>query len=195
MIERLHTRWQDSRRRRAAKSLLTNLGIGTVSSIDDAVAQVGRLLGRRIVRLPLPERIPVGLSGLWLTCESDSGTPVDVILYRRSGEELGRQQDIGHELGHIVLRQLAAQDNRIARAAVRNGESSDDAATTQLLEALGDFLRRNRIDPKQVMTARREGTFGADEEILAEVIGSELVSRCQAGSRDEAPNFFGWPSE
>ncbi|MEU2033858.1 hypothetical protein [Nocardia amamiensis] len=67
-------------------------------TVDELVAAVERMRGRRIVRAPLPENAPVGLFGLWLARPAD-----DVVLHRKSSDPLMERHVVAHEVAHMLL--------------------------------------------------------------------------------------------
>ncbi len=88
---------QSSRRSRL-ESLVDRLQLRKGWTVDDLVTSVEQMRGRRIVRSPLPENMPVGLCGLWLARSDD-----DVVLHRKTSDPVMLRHVVAHEVAHMLL--------------------------------------------------------------------------------------------
>lgn len=128
-----------------------------VSTIDDAVMRMQQDRGRRIELLQWSFTEGT-LSGLWAAARVN-----DYIVYPQDALPTRRAAIIAHELAHMIL-----------------GHEPQERVegTEQLVRLLAPTL-----DPQIVCRMLARHSENTPEEIAAEQLGTEMLSRLQIGSR------------
>ncbi|WP_405163483.1 hypothetical protein OG203_45755 [Nocardia sp. NBC_01499] len=116
-------------------------------TVEDLFAEVERVRGRPIMRLPLPVAVPPGLCGLWL-----AAADYDVILLQDPDDA----HVVVHELGHMLLE--------------HGRDSSADELVSMLAGVdLGDH------DPSMIRSARGAHGYRRNEEYYAELLATMVL--------------------
>ncbi len=119
---------------------------------EELLAAVESLRGRRILRLPLPAKAPVGLCGLWL-----AGADYDVMFLRPSTN----QHDTFHELGHMLL---------------------DHGVESPVQELVGLLTGADMsLDISTIRGARGASSYAPPEEYEAELLATMISTRIRRG--------------
>ncbi len=137
------------------RAMVDDLDLPPDWTIEEFIAAVERMRGRRIARLPLPPTAPVGLCGLWLACKE-----YDAIFLRRSPDSTVETHVVLHEIGHMLLGH--GQDRPISATEWKT-----------LKETVGD------IDPATVRAARGISSYASNEEYEAELFATLIGSHAR----------------
>ncbi|MFD6161780.1 hypothetical protein ACFWF7_35575 [Nocardia sp. NPDC060256] len=116
-------------------------------TVEDLFAEVERIRGRRILRLPLPVAVPPGLCGLWLAAPD-----YDVILLQDPDD----LHVVVHELGHMLL------------------EHGQDSSATELVSMLAG-VDLGPHDPGMIRSARGASGYRRSEEYYAELLATMVL--------------------
>ncbi|QIS12393.1 ImmA/IrrE family metallo-endopeptidase [Nocardia arthritidis] len=140
------------------QSLVDGLDLPADWTIEEFFAELERMRGRRIVRLPLPPTAPVGLCGLWLACKR-----YDVIFLRQSSDPAAELHVALHEVGHMLLDH--GQDASIS--------------TVELTTLTSGVALDREIDLSTVRAARGISSYDSEEEYEAELLASLIGIRAR----------------
>lgn len=154
--------WRKVSTRARLQSLVERLELPTDWTAEEFFTAVERFRGRRIVRLPLPSVAPVGLCGLWLTCNDHD------VIFLRSSPDPAMKVHVGlHEVGHMLLdhgRQGSMSGSELA--AVLSGTELD------------------HLDTATVRAARGASSYATTEEYEAELLATLIgIETRTAGPR------------
>ncbi|MFI7000178.1 hypothetical protein [Nocardia sp. NPDC050175] len=127
-------------------------------TIEEFIASVERMRGRRIVRLLLPPTAPVGLCGLWLACKG-----YDVIFLRQSSDPAVELHVALHEVSHMLL---------------NHGQDTSISAVEWSTLTSGVPLN-HEIDLSTVRAARGASSYASIEEYEAELLATLIGFRAR----------------
>lgn len=148
------------------QTLVDRLDLPADWTIEEFVALIERMRGRRIVRLLLPPAAPVGLCGLWLACKD-----YDVIFLRQSADPAVQLHVALHEVSHMLLDH--GQDASIS--------------TVDLTTITGAVPGNHEIDLATVRAARGISSYASDEEYEAELLATLIGFRARTGGPRRDP--------
>lgn len=147
-------------------SLVSRLGLPDDWSVEEFIEAVERMRGRRIVQLPLPERSPVGLCGLWLARPDD-----DLVLHRRCWDPTMEKHMVAHEVAHMLLghdRLTSPRELATMLAGVDlGGEPGSPAPVVQTARGASTYSDRAEYEAELLATlvmrgARKDGALRRD---------------------------------
>lgn len=152
--------------RREARRIVTQMPLPRPFDLDQLIANVEAVRGRRIKLLPLPDRLLGGtdICGLWLR---HARLPLDLILHVETTTPYHRQRIILHELAHLWCDDVA-------------GVAPDQLA--KLLPGFSEALIVRLASKGQVMARRR---YDSHAEIRAEILAGLIHEEGRAYWRTE----------
>lgn len=158
---------EERRLRRGCETRLDTLGVHAPYDLAALLARVSATRGRAIRLLPLAAEAGTadGCSGLWAATDTE-----DWIFIDQDAAGDYRDLIIAHELAHIVCEHPA--DMTISDADLR--------------------LLAPTLDPDRVRSALRRTKYDTHVEREAEMLGSLILARAEAGTAIEAegPGFL-----
>ncbi|MBF6333037.1 hypothetical protein [Nocardia transvalensis] len=131
-------------------TLVDRLELPADWTIEEFIASVERMRGRRIVRLLLPPTAPVGLCGLWLECKD-----YEAIFLRQSSDPAVELHVALHEVSHMLLDH--GQDTSISTvdwSTLRSGgvDHEIDLSTVRAARGLSSYASREEYEAELLAT-------------------------------------------
>ncbi|MGW4336761.1 ImmA/IrrE family metallo-endopeptidase [Rhodococcus koreensis] len=165
--------------------VVASLGLSRKWSVGEAIAAASRVTGRRIVVETMDPAVYAAQGGATACGMTVRNFGVDTIYLRPTSSLAQKKQNVGHELGHIVLGHLEAPI-----------ETEDFDAHEFAIQLLGIDIPRDvagralaRVN-SMFSIPDTKPRFGTRNEFEAEVFGTLLVMKPDLRAARERPAAF-----